>query len=166
MNPQTRIVHLLIGLCFVLSLSCTAFADGSHDRTQFGHNITVGPGEEAAEVTCFGCSVRVRGHVASDVTTFFGSVVIEDAGQVGGDTTVFGGNIRLDKGASVNDVTVFGGELHRDAQAAVAGDVTSFSGAGWLLLIFGLPLVLLGALIALIVWLVRMAIRPRVPVTA
>lgn len=166
MNSQTRIVHLLFSFCFILSLSGAAFADASHERTQFGHNITVGPGEQASEVTCFGCSVRIRGHVDSDVTTFFGSVVIEDAGRVGGDTTVFGGNIRLDKGASVKDVTVFGGQLHRDSQAAVAGDVTSFSGAGWLLLIFGLPLVLLGALIALVVWLVRIATRPRVPVAA
>jgi len=159
------LARLLIGLCFVASLSCFALADDSHDRTQFGHNITVGPGEEAAEVTCFGCSVRVRGHVASDVTTFFGNVTIEGEGQVGGDTTVFAGSVHVDRGASVKDVTIFGGELHRDSGATV-GDVTEFRGGWWLLLIFGLPLLFLGAFIALVVWLVRMAIRPRVPVAA
>ena len=40
-----------------------AFADGSRDRTQFGRNISIAPGEEASDVTCFGCSIRVRGHV-------------------------------------------------------------------------------------------------------
>ena len=160
------LVRLLIGLCFVVSLSCFAFADDAHDRTQFGHDITIGPGETVAEVTCFGCSVRVRGQVDSDVTTFFGSVIIEGEGQVGSDITVFGGNVRVDRDASVKDVTIFGGELRRDPGATIAGDITNFSGAGWLFFIFGLPLVLLGAFIALIVWLVRMVARPRVPVAA
>jgi len=159
------IVRLLISLCFVASLSCFAFADDSHDRTQFAHNITVAPGEKATDVTCFGCSVRVRGHVGGDVTTFFGNVTIEGEGQVGGDTTVFAGSVRVDRGVSVRDVTIFGGELHRDSGATV-GDVTEFRGGWWLLLIFGLPLALLGAVIALIVWLVRMATRHRVPLAA
>ena len=150
------------------ALSSAAFADGSRDRTQFGHNISIAPGEEVSDVTCFACSVRVRGHVAGDVTTFGGSVVVEDDGQIAGDTTSFGGDVRLDKGVKIaGDVTVFGGRLRRDSEAVVNGDVTNFSGTGWLFLVFGLPLVILGALLALVIWLVRRVIRrPAMPVAA
>jgi len=49
----------------------------------------------------------------------------------------------------------------------VSGDVTNFSGTGWLFLVFGLPLVMLGAVLALIFWLVRrMVRRPAMPVAA
>jgi len=154
--------------CFlcVFFLSAVAFADGSHDRTQFGHDITIGTGEEATDVTCFACSVRVRGRVDSDVTTFGGSVVVEDEGEVGGDTTTFAGDVRLENGAKANDITVFGGRFRRDPSASVGGDITNFSGSVWLFLIFGLPLAILGAFIALIVWLVRRLMRPPMPITA
>ena len=145
-----------------------ALAQRSHNRTQFGHDIFVGAEETVAEVTCFGCSVRVRGHVDSDVTTFGGSIVVERDGFVGGDTTSFGGDVRLDGGASVKAVTVFGGRARRDSQASVSGDITTFAGGAalWLFLIFGLPFVLLGGLIALMIWLVRRSKRPTVPVAA
>jgi len=92
---------------------------------------------------------------------------VEDQGEIGGDTTAFGGNVRLEKGIKVGGgVTVFGGRFYRDSSAAVGGDITNFSGSAWLLLIFGLPLILLGAFIALIVWLVRRLIRPAVPAAA
>ena len=80
---------------------------------------------------------------------------------------LFGGGMRLDRAAKVGgDVTVFGGRIHRDADASVGGDVTNFGGTIWLVVVFGLPLVLLGAMIALIVWLVRRLMRSSVPVTA
>lgn len=155
----------LVGLLF--SVSVSAFADGPHDRTQFGHDITVGPGEEVSEVTCFGCSVRVRGRVAGDVTTFGGGVVVEEQGQIGGDLTSFGGNLRLQQEANVGgDVTIFGGRVHRDDSAKIGGDVATFTGTFWLLMIFGLPFVILGAFIALVVWIVRMATRRQAPVPA
>ncbi len=163
-----RCLLVRISPCLVLlaALSGVARADDPHDRTQFGHDISVGPGEEVSEVTCFGCSVRIRGKVATDVTTFGGNIVVEDQGEIGSDTTAFGGDVRLDKGASVKSITVFGGRLHRDPEASVNGDVTTFTGGIWLLLIFGLPFVVLGALIALVVWVVRRLTRPAVPVTA
>jgi hypothetical protein len=152
---------------FLLSLSVAAFADDLRDRTQFGHDITVSPGEEVSEVTCFGCSVRVRGRVAGDVTTFGGGIVIADQGQVGGELTSFGGNLRLENEATVGgDVTIFGGRIHRDDSAKIGGDVSTFSGTFWLLMIFGLPFVILGAFIALIVWIVRMLKRHEAPVPA
>ena len=154
-------------LLFLGALSSTAFADGARDRTQFGHNIIIGPGEEASDVTCFGCSVRVRGRVTTDVTTFGGSIVVEDQGQIGGDATSFGGDVRLDKEVKIQgDVTVFGGQVRRDASSTIGGDVTNFGGSGWLLLVFGLPLAIFGAFVALVVWLVRRLMRPAMPVAA
>lgn len=162
------ITSRLIACVFVLgSFSTVAFAEGSHDRTQFGHDISVGPNEETGEVTCFGCSVRVRGHVNGDVNVFAGSVTVEDQGEIGGDTTIFAGNLRLDREVKVGgDITVFGGRIHREPDSSVGGDVTNFASPLWIVLIFGLPVALFGALIALIVWLIRRLIRPSVPATA
>jgi hypothetical protein len=160
-------LRLFAGIFFVAVFSATAFAAGSADRTQFGRNISIGPGEEVSDVTCFGCSVRVRGHVTSDVTVFAGSIIVEDGGEVSGDVTDFGSGIRLGKDAKVSgDVAAFGGPVRRDTAASVGGDVTNFSSSIWLLLIFGLPLVILGAIVALIIWLVRRFMRPAMPVTA
>ena len=152
---------------FVLALHSAAFAESSSSRTQFGHDISVGPDETVSDITCFGCSVRVRGHVESDVTTFGGSVIVEDQGQVDGDMTTFAGSVRLDGASKVTgNLTVFGGRIHRDPGASVGGDITTFTGTAWLLLIFGLPLAIFAAFITLIVWLIRMAVRPRVPAAA
>jgi hypothetical protein len=149
-------------LLFGFVVSTAAFADASHERTRVGSNISVGPDEEVSEATCFGCSVRVRGHVTGDVTTFGGSIVVEDQGQVGGDATTFGGNIRLEKEVKVaGDLTVFGGQIRRDPAATVGGDVTNFGGPGWMILIVLIPFVFLGFFVALVVWLIRLVLRPR-----
>lgn len=163
MASRLRNLLLLIAITF----SATAFADTPHERTQVGRDIVVGSNDDISDATCFGCTVRVRGHVSGDVTTFGGSVVVEDNGEIAGDTTTFGGDVRLSRGVKVNgDVTVFGGRLRRDPAAVVHGDVTNFGGPIWLFLIFGLPFVVFGAFIALIVWLVRRLLRPAVPVAA
>ena len=39
----------------LIALSTAAFADGSHERTQFGRDIVVGPNDEVGDATCFGC---------------------------------------------------------------------------------------------------------------
>lgn len=162
----SRAIRLSLAALFAAALSSAAFGAGPHDRTQFGRDISVGPDEEVTEVTCFGCNVRIRGKIQGDATVFGGNILVEDQGQVGGDTTCFGGDVRLDKGSKASAVTLFGGRLHRDPAATVDGDVTAFTGSIWLLLIFGLPLVLLGAFIALIVWLIRRLTHPAMPVTA
>ena len=164
--PARLPLRLLAYLCLLAALSTLAFANGGGDRTQVGHDITIGPNEEVSDATCFGCSVRVRGHVATDVTVFFGNIVVEEQGQIG-EATAFGGGVRLEKEARVGgDVTVFGGQVRFDPTASVGGDVTNFAGSIWLFLIFGLPLVFLGAFIALIVWLVRRLTQPSLPATA
>src|ERR1019366_6500623 len=136
------------GLIFIAVLSSAAFADRDRDRTQVGSNISIGPDEEVGEATCFGCSIRVRGHVSGDVTAFGGSIVVEDQGQVGGDATVFGGDVRIAKAATVG------------------GDVTTMGGPGWIFLIFLTPLIFVGLFVAFIVWLIRRLLRPSVPVAA
>jgi hypothetical protein len=164
--PRLRMT--ILSLLILLGCSGAAFSDdNAHDRTQFGSDINVGPNDTTGEITCFGCSVRVRGHVTGDVTVFAGSVVVEDGGEVAGDLTDFGSGVRLAKDAKVDgDVTVFGGPVRRDATASIGGDVTNFSGGIWMFLIFGLPLVIFGAIIALIVWVIRRLTRPSLPVTA
>jgi len=161
------IVQFTLTLSLLAMLSNVAFGDDTHERTQVGRNITVGPNEEVSEVTCFGCSIRIRGHVDGDVTTFGGSVLLEENAEVGGDVTSFGGSVRLDGAVKVDgDLSVFGGRIHRDSASTVSGDVSNFGGGFWVVLIFGLPLAMLGAFIALVVWLIRVVMRPRVPLTA
>ena len=166
---MTYRVRCLLPLCLLVcvAFSSAARADRSRDRTQVGSNINIGPGEEVQEATCFGCSIRVRGRVAGDVTAFGGSIIVEDQGEIGGDMTAFGGGIRLAKDTTVSgDVTVFGGRLQRDPAATVGGDVTAMGGPGWILLIFVLPCVFLGLFIALIVVVIRRLLRPRIPIVA
>ncbi len=168
MRPRFSLLLSLISLILLLGASSTdLFAKDTTERTQVGHNITVGPDEEVSEVTCFGCSVRIRGHVDGDVTTFGGSVLLEDNADVSGDVTTFGGSARLDGAVNVGgDLTTFGGRIHRDPAAKIGGDVSNFGGGFWVVLIFGLPLIVLGGCIALMVWLIRIIMRPRVPATA
>jgi hypothetical protein len=171
MTCRIRLFRSTLALFFLLTctiLACsTVFAqDSSPDHTQFGSNITIGPNEQAGDVTCFGCSVRIRGHVNGDATVFGGSIILEGEGQVDGDVTDFGTGVRLDKEVKVGgDVTIFGGPIRRDTASSVGGDVTTFSGSLWLVLIFGLPAAFFGAFIALVVWVIRRLTRPAVPVT-
>lgn len=155
----------LFCLALIAVIGVPAYADDSresHDRTQFGREIVVSADETASDVTCFSCSVRIRGHVSGDVTTFGGTVTVEPDAEVGGDTTVFAGDLRLESGAKVRQVTVFGGRIRRDSSASVNGDVTTLGGGAalWLFLIFGLPFIVLGLLVALIIWIIRRLIRP------
>ena len=155
---------IIVGLLLCLALSCTAFAQANHAYTHFGSNISIGPNEKVGDVTCIACSIRIRGQVAGDVTTVGGSITIEDQAQVAGDVTSVAGNVRLDRAIKVSgDVTVVAGTLHRDPQASVAGDVTSMEGRGWFALIILSPIVFLGLLVALVVWLIQRARRPPIP---
>jgi hypothetical protein len=154
-------------LLFGVAFSTAAFAKDNPSYTQVGRNINVGPNDQVGDLTCFGCSIHIRGEVAGDVTTFGGSVTVEHQAPVAGDVSIFGGDARLDRGVRVaGDVSVFGGQIHRDPQAAIAGDVTSFGGHGWLLPILVTPIVLLGLLVALVVWIIQRTRRPSLPAAA
>ena len=65
-----------------------------------------------------------------------------------------------------HDVTLFGGRIVRDTEASIGGDVTAFTGSLWMVMIFGFPLLLLAGVVALIIWLVRLASRRAVPAAA
>lgn len=160
-------LRLFACLFAVTALSGLGFANSAPDHTQFGSDIFVGPNEQAGELTCFGCSVRVRGHVLGDVTTFGGSVALEEGGQIDGEATTFAGGVRMEKEVTIKgDVTVFGGRIRRDPTATIGGEVTNFGGGFWIVLIFALPLVFLGLFIAFIVWIVRKLTQPSVPAAA
>src|SRR4030081_3628630 len=88
-------------LLFWVAFSAAAFAKENPSYTQVGRNINVGPNDKVGDLTCFGCSIHVRGEVAGDVTAFGGNVTLEDEAQVAGDVTVFGGDVRLDRGVKV-----------------------------------------------------------------
>jgi hypothetical protein len=149
--------------CF-LTLSTVAFATVKPDRTQLGHDISIGPNEEVGDVTCVGCSIRIRGQVSGDATTVGGSIILEDQGQVAGDVTAVAGNARLDKDVRVaGDVTVVGGELRHDPHASISGDVTTVGGRGWVIPILLLPFVIVGLLIAFAFWLIQRSRRPAIP---
>ena len=99
--------------------------------------------------------------------TVAGNITIEEQAQVSGDVTAFAGDLRLTKNVKVDgDAAVFGGQLRRDPEARVGGDVTSMGGRGWIMLIFLSPLVVLGLVVALVIWLVQRIRRPAVQATA
>lgn len=159
-----RVMALL--MLGIAAISNAAFAQGeSKDRTHFGNDITVGPNEQVGAVTCFGCSIHIRGHVSGDATAVAGSVSVGGGGAVAGDLTSFGGNALLEGGSQIQgDVTVFGGRIRRDPGATIEGDITNFKGTLWALLIFGLPLIILGAFIALVIWIIRRLVNNSRPV--
>src|ERR1700752_5451728 len=90
----------MVALTFAL-LVPSAFAKGSADSTEFGHDIRIAPDQNVGELTCFNCSVYVRGQVGGDITTFHGNVVIDESGVVGGEVTAFLGDVRLDSGTKI-----------------------------------------------------------------
>jgi hypothetical protein len=136
------------------------------DRTQFNRDIRIEANDNVGDVTCIGCSVHVRGRVSGDVTTIAGSVFAEPGASIAGDVTAVGGSARLENGTQVaGDLTTIGGTLRRDSQATIAGEVTTIGGGGWILGIFLLPMLFLGGIVALIIWLVQRSRRP-VPVPA
>jgi hypothetical protein len=159
MRKNAFFFGLLLNLVLVVGAPC--FGRSGSDYTQFGHDIRIGPEQNVGEVTCFNCSVYVRGNVGGDITTFHGSVVLEDNAAVGGEVTAFLGDLRADSGTKIGgDVTVFSGTVHRQQGAEIGGEVTTMDGAFWFFLIFIVPILFLIGIVALIVWLVQRNRRP------
>jgi predicted acyltransferase (DUF342 family) len=158
---STFLISLLL---LMLALVPRASAKSSSEITQFGHDIRVAHDQSVSDLTCFGCSIYVQGQVAGDITTFGGNVVLDSEASVAGDVTVMGGNARIENGTKIaGDLTLFGGKVYRQPEAQIAGDVTTFGGQGWLMLIFGLPLMIFAAIVAFIVWLVQRSRRRPLP---
>lgn len=143
-------------LLVLLLSSCQAFA-GNGDRVHFAKSIYVAEGENAGDLICLGCSIRMEG-TCGDLVAIGGSVSVD--GDVKGDAVAVGGSMQLAGHATVaGDAVAVGGRVWRHPEAVVKGDVVSRSGAPvFLALFFGLvvvPLLPIIVIIALVVWLVR-----------
>jgi hypothetical protein len=163
MPTRSRAARItLTALILTLSLSSAALAEkADEDRVEFGRNITVNPGQSVGDVSCFNCSVHVRGMVNGDIAVFGGRVVVE--GRVKSDIAVFWGTVRLEDGAQVgSDVAVFGGTIRRSPTATVRGEVMSF-GRGWVLLPVLVLVAIVWLIVVLIVWLVTRSRRAPTP---
>ena len=159
MRQIGQILGVLLILC---TISAAATPKKKPERTQFGRDIRVEAGEETGELTCMNCSIYIRGKVAGDATAFHGSIVVEPGAEVTGEATAFLGSIRVEQGASISgDATAFAGSVRTQLQGKVGGDRTSFEGAQWVAALLVLPLLFLGLIIALIVWLVQRSLRPQ-----
>jgi hypothetical protein len=155
-----RFFPLLMFTLVVFLVPCAVADAPDRDRFQFNHDIRIGPDDKVADVTCINCSVYVRGHVSGDVVTVHGNVMVEQGASIAGDLTAVAGNARLESGSQIaGDLVAVGGNVRRDPQATVGGDVTSLGGGGWVVLVFLLPFVFLGGIIALI-WLIQRSRRP------
>jgi hypothetical protein len=164
--PLSFPFRALRSVAIVVAMSTGLAAQTIPDRFQKNHDIHVESGEKIGEATCLNCSIYIRGQLAGDATALHGNVVVEQGAHVAGDVTVLLGRANIENAAQVGgDVTAIGGTVHRDPEGRVNGDVTSLAGGGWVLLIFLLPLAVLGGIIALIVWLVQRNRRPA-PVAA
>jgi cytoskeletal protein CcmA (bactofilin family) len=152
----------LAALTLTLALPPAAIAQqANQDRVEFGRNITIDAGQSAGDISCFNCSVYVRGTVNGDIAVFGGRVVVE--GKVKSDIAVFWGTVRLEDGAQAGgDVAVFGGAIRRAPSATIHGDVVSF-GRGWVLLPVLVLVALVWLIVALVVWLVTRNRRAPAP---
>jgi len=145
----------------VFAFSLQANAKQTRERTQFSRDLRIEAGENAGEVTCINCSIYIRGKVEGDVTAIRGNIIVEEGAAVSGEVTAVWGNIRVDNGASISgDTTSVAGALRAQPQANIGGDRTSLDGKQWLAAIILPPLVVIGLIVALIVWLVQRSRRP------
>lgn len=141
----------LAGLLFVI-LAAPALYAGDGDQVHIGgKSINVEADQNAGDLVCIGCSIRMRGS-CGDAVAIGGSIDLN--GRTRGDVVVIGGGLRLGENANVaGDVVTIGGRIWRDSNASVRGQITSHSGALvflWLVLLPSLPVILI---IALVVWL-------------
>jgi hypothetical protein len=154
-TARTRRLSIVIAALFVLSPSLAAAAR-SNDQVQIGRSIVVQPGQNVGDLVCIACSIRVRGQTAGDAVAVGGSISLEDGAQIAGDTVAVAGSVRLGSNTKVGgDVVAVAGRIHRDANSVIGGDVTSVGGAGWVVPILLAPFLLLGGIIALMIWLIQ-----------
>ena len=153
--------RLLLATVVLLTFDTLSWSKDNPDRTQFNHAIRVEDGEKVSDVTCINCSIYVRGQVAGDATAIHGNVVLYQGASVAGDVTTILGDARLESGSTVGgDLTSVGGAVRRDLGATISGNVTSMESKAIMLVAVVGPLLVLGLIIALIVWLIQRHRRP------
>ncbi len=73
----------------------------ARDRTSFGGDVRVGPGEVVASVVTFGGDADIQGEVLQDVVSMGGDIHVHSTGSVRGDIVAMGGAVEVDPGADV-----------------------------------------------------------------
>ena len=150
----------MIAASVILVLTTTIASAQNHSLVQFGRTIRVDAGQPVSDVTCILCSIYLRGPATGDITAIGGSINIEAGVPVAGDVTAIGGDIRAQSGVAIGgDATAIAGAIRRQPDTQIGGDSTALEGKGWLFLIFVVPFIFLGAVLALIVWLARYLFR-------
>ena len=121
----------------------------TRDQVQFGNNIVVREGEEAHDAVCFFCSIEIDGTLRGDAVAFLGNIRVR--GHAERDAVAFLGNISVGDNASIErDVVVFAGNLHVGDGGTIGNDRVVFPA-----ILFALPLLVLGGILALIIWAIR-----------
>jgi hypothetical protein len=93
----------------------------AQDKTHLLYDLVIEAGQSADDITCIGCTIRVRGNVSVDATALGGNIVVD--GHVAGDVVAIGGSVRLGPRATVEgDAVAIGGPIIRDSQAVIKGD--------------------------------------------
>jgi hypothetical protein len=147
--------RLLLAAALLIPVVSLGFANSSQDRVGFGTDIVIADGESAGDIACAFCTVRVHGDVRGDIATFLGTVTVDADRTISGDVASLGGDLIMGEDASVGgDVAIAAGETKMASGAAIRGEQTVMPGRIWLLLPFA-PLLILGGVIWLIVYVVR-----------
>ena len=152
----------LIAALMIVPIAAMGRSDTSHaaERTQTNRDIWVQPGEKAGDLACLNCSVHVRGEVSGDVAAIHGNVIVEPQAEISGDIASFFGDVQVENDAHVaGDVAAMGGTIRRDPRGAIGGNQATFPRILFLLIMLA-PLVVLGLIVALIVWLVQRRRQP------
>ena len=160
--PSSLRSAFVIAAVMIVPFAAMGRSNSSHgaERTQTNRDIWVQPGEKTGDLACFNCSIHVRGEVAGDVAAMHGNVVVEPQGQISGDIASFFGDVQVENDAHVaGDVAAMGGKIRRDPRGAIGGDQAAFPRILFLLIMLA-PLVVLGLIVALIVWLVQRRRQP------
>ena len=97
------------------------------DRTYFGQDIYVAPGQEVRNATCFFCSVQLEGDLTGHAFVLFGNITV--LGRVDRSVTVIGGNAVVDAQARILGTTaVIGGNAVYESDESLSGDAWVLGG--------------------------------------
>ena len=151
---RTLVLGFTFSFAMLLMTSSMARADA--EQFQMGHDIHVSENQSTGDLTCFNCSIYVRGRVKGNAFVLNGDFVVEEGGELAGDVSTLRGDIRVADGAKIaGDVAAVAGTVRKQPAGVIGGEVASLGGTGWLLLVILVPIFFLGGVIALIVWLLQ-----------
>jgi hypothetical protein len=151
----------LLGIVIFAAAVLPASAKGrngtGNDRVQFGSSINIAEDENAGDLVCIGCSVRVAG-TCGDIVAIGGRIDLE--GHAKGDLVAIGGGVRLSENAEVSgDLVTIGGGLARAQGSQVGGQIVTQGGGYVFPLLILIPLIPVILVVALIWWLITRSNR-------